>query len=47
MFNELLWKMCVHLKYDNNAVYSHIKQEVLQQDICRHRAMITAGFLLL
>lgn len=45
MSNELLWKMCVHIKYDNNAVYSHVKQEALQQSVCRHHAMITAGVL--
>lgn len=26
MSNEILWKMCVHIKYDNNAVYSHVKR---------------------
>lgn len=45
--NELLWEMCVHIKYDNNVVYSHVKQEAFQQDISRHHAMITAGVLLL
>lgn len=45
MSNELLWKMCVHIKYDNNAVYSHVKQEALQQSVCRHHATITAGVL--
>lgn len=45
--NELLWKMCVHRKYDDNAVCSHVKQKAFQQGISRHRAMITAGVLLL
>lgn len=44
MFNKLLG---VHIMYDNNAIYSHVKQKVFHQDISRYHAMIIAAVLLL